>query len=169
MDLDELPELKPPGLLEVRPDNPATVGFPAMLPLEIAMRTATPRAICEAYGITSEEWNEIRINPVFRAEMVKAKEMLTKEGMSFKLKARMQSDELLKTSWRLIHDQMVPPNVRADLIKATVRWAGYDAPQAAGSDAGNGFSISINFNGEKRNQVIPSTAVNAQLIEGTEE
>ena len=165
MNLDDMPELTLPTLRGVRPENPANVGYPATLPLEIAMRTSTPKEICKAYGISRNEWDVIRHDKVFKTELSRAQEMLSKEGVSFKIKAKMQSDELLKTSWKLIHDHMVPPNVRADLIKATVRWAGYDTPAAAGSDAGNGFSISINFNGAGRNAPIQPDALTFAPLE----
>lgn len=90
------------------------------------MRTAPIKDICNAYGISREEWEKMRHDPVFIAEVAGASEALKKEGMSFKMKARLQSEELLKTSWRMIHasSDEVPPSVKADLIKFTVRAAG---------------------------------------------
>jgi len=75
--------------------------------------------------------------------------MLKEEGMSFRIKAKLQAEELLKTSWRMIHNPATPPSVAADLIKSTARWAQYDTPAAVQTQPGSGFSISINFNGEK--------------------
>jgi hypothetical protein len=75
--------------------------------------------------------------------------MVKKEGMSFRLKARLQAEELLKTSWRLIHapTDEVPPSVKADLVKATMRWAGYDNKETAAGAVNNGFNIQINLGG----------------------
>jgi hypothetical protein len=64
--------------------------------------------------------------------------------MSFKLKARLQAEELLKTSWRLIHEPTTGAAVRADLIKATMRWAGYEQKEAAGTASSN-LNIQINL------------------------
>jgi hypothetical protein len=75
--------------------------------------------------------------------------VVAEEGMSFKIKAKLQAEELLKTSWRTIHDQHTPPNVKADLIKATMRWAEYDTPpKDAVSVNGqrSAFQINIQFN-----------------------
>ena len=134
----------------INPSDPARLGYPATLPIEIAMRTSGTRAVCEAYGITEEEWDLIRFDPTFLSDLQRAVDMLKEEGMSFKVRAKLQAEELLKTSWRMIHDPNTPPNVRADMMKATVRWAGYDVPPSQQQvPPGSGFSISINFSGDK--------------------
>lgn len=134
----------------INPADPSRLGYPATLPVELAMRTSSTRAICEAYGISEEEWDLIRFDPVFLADLQRAVDMLKEEGAGFKMKARLQSEALLQTSWRMIHNALTPPNVAADLIKSTARWAGFDTPASAQQGvAGTGFSISINFNGEK--------------------
>ena len=133
----------------VKPADPARLGYPVTLPIEIAMRTSGTRDVCEAYGITEEEWELIRHDPTFLGDLQRAVEMLKEEGMSFRIKAKLQAEELLKTSWRMIHNPATPPSVAADLIKSTARWAQYDTPAATQVQPGSGFSISINFNGEK--------------------
>lgn len=152
-DLDDFPDtpsrmLAAPAktITPINPADPARLGYPVTLPIEIAMRTSSTRAVCEEYGISEEEWDLIRFDPTFLADLQRAADMLKDEGMSFKLKAKLQSEEILKTSWRMIHDPLTPHNVRADLIKSTVRWAGYDVPpSAAGVAPGSGFSININL------------------------
>ncbi|MHB0965290.1 MAG: hypothetical protein ACYC36_02440 [Bellilinea sp.] len=152
-DIDNFPtRLTEPAksVAPINPHDPAQLGYPATFPIEIAMRTSGTRSICEAYGITEEEWNLIRHDPTFLSDLQRAVDMLKEEGMSFKLKARLQSEELLKTSWRMIHHPDTPPNVKADLIKSTARWAGFDTPTAVQQGSGgSGFSISINFAGDK--------------------
>ena len=76
---------------------------------------------------------------------------LKEDGAGFKTKAKLQAEALLQTSWKLIHDVLTPPAVKSDLIKHTVKWAGYEPKQSAeASLPGSGFSISINFNGNPR-------------------
>jgi hypothetical protein len=135
---------------EVRPDNPAELGYPPTLPVEVALRTASIRRICEAYHLTREDWDALRQDPRFVADVAAAVEMLRREGMSFKMKARLQSEELLRTSWRMIHapSDEVPPSVRADLLKFTIRVAGLDASAAAATNAAqanNTLQIQINL------------------------
>jgi hypothetical protein len=127
--------------------DPASIGWPPTLPVEIALKTAPLDEIRQAYGYSMAEWMALKDDPTFLADLAAAVQMVKKEGMSFKLKARLQAEELLKTSWRLIHapSAEVPSSVKADLLKATMRWAGYDAKeQVAGSGAPT-FAIQINL------------------------
>lgn len=128
------------------PRDPAALPYPPTLPVEIALRQMPVQAICEAYGIDQAEWNRLRYDPLFIEDLRKCVEELRKDGMSFKMKARLQSEELLKTSWNMIHDEAnVPPAVRADLVKFTIRAAGLDGSkdQAAAAVVGNALQINI--------------------------
>lgn len=127
--------------------DPASIGYPPTLPIEVALKTATPRELQTEYGFSDEEWAALPSNPFFIADLKAAAEMVKKEGMSFKLKARLQAEELLKESWRLIHARGddVPSSVKADLIKSTMRWAGYDNKEAAAGTQANAFQININL------------------------
>lgn len=130
--------------------DPSEIGWPPTLPIEIALKTAPLGDIRQAYGYTEEEWAQLRYDPSFLSELTAAVETVRQEGMSFKLKAKLQAEELLKTSWRLIHAPAdeVPSSVKADLIKATARWAGYDAKDMGqGGNNGNAFQININLGG----------------------
>lgn len=137
------------AITPLAPSDPARIGYPPTFPFEIALRTSGTRQICEAYNIGQDEWELIRFDPLFLADLDRATKIVAEEGMSFKIKAKLQAEELLKTSWRTIHDPTTPPNVRADLIKATMRWAEYDNGPAKGEYAAAGggrFSINIQFN-----------------------
>lgn len=136
-----------PAIIDMDIDrNPALLGYPATLPVELALRTASPRKICEAYDITREELAALLHDEVFLTDLRRAQELVRKEGMTFKLKAQLQADELLKTSWRMIHTAQVPASVRADLIKFTVRAAGLDGSKDLGAGpTGPTFSIQINL------------------------
>jgi hypothetical protein len=128
--------------------DPAELGYPPTLPVEVALRTAPIRDICTSYGITREQWAELRDNPDFQTHVGKILEELRKDGgLGFRLKARLQSEELLKTSWRLIHKNDTPSSVKADLIKFTVRAAGLDGSkdQAANAAPANALQININL------------------------
>lgn len=131
----------------VRPENPAELGYPATLPIEVALRTASISKICEAYGISREEWEELRLHPAFIKDVSAAHAELKKDGMSFRMKARLQSEELLKTSWRMIHasSDEVPPSVKADLLKFTIRAAGLEVDSKATAQAANNLQININL------------------------
>jgi hypothetical protein len=134
----------------IRPDNPAEIEpYPPTLPLEVALKTAPVKDICEAYGLTRTDWDALKTNPTFVHEVATWRENLKKDGgLSFRMKARLQAEELLKTSWRMIHDRTgdVAPSVQADLIKFTIRAAGLDGSkdQAAAAQQ-NALQININL------------------------
>lgn len=132
-------------LLDAATRDPADIGFPAMLPMELAMKVATPASIQAAYGITRERFREMIAHPVFQKAYAEAVEALKVEGMSFKVKAKMQAEAFLATSFKMVQNPLVSESVRADLIKNTVRWAGYDAKAVDTGAGGTGFSIHINL------------------------
>jgi len=126
--------------------DPSGLGWPPTLAIEIALHEQPVKEICTAYGIDREEWSRISAHPAFRKELEVAVNMLKTEGMSFKIKARLQSEHLLGESWRLIHHDDTPANVKADLIKFTVKAAGLDASKDQGHAVGGGgsaFQINI--------------------------
>lgn len=130
---------------EIKPDNPALLGFPPTLPMELAMHIAPVKDICEAYGIDKDEFFALADDPTFQAAFQQAKERLQKEGMSFRIKAQLQAELLLEKSWNLIHNDNTPTTVKADLIKSTVRWAGLE-PKGDGPGGGVGSAFQININ-----------------------
>lgn len=128
----------------INPDDPAELGFPATLPFELAMRIAPKEEILAAYNIGPQAWDQLRADPVFRQAVKRAAEEVQKDGVSFRMKAKLQSEALLETSWKLIHHTDTPSAVKADLIKFTARVAGYDAKDAA-VGPNNAFQININL------------------------
>ena len=136
-----------PLLLENLNPDPAIGAYPPTLPVEIVLQTATIKEICISYGLTKDDWDNLRAREDFRADVARYKELVKTEGMSFKLKAMLQSEELLKTSWQMIHknDGSVPASVRADLIKATWRIAGLEPDKNAGGGSGTSLQIQINL------------------------
>jgi hypothetical protein len=131
---------------EVRKD-PAALGWPPTLPIEIALKIAPLEDIREAYGYDMDQWMRLKDDPAFLADLAAAVQMTKKEGWAFKAKAKIQAEELLKSSWALIHKGDTPSTVKADLIKATMRWAGYDVKEAAAGTGVAGLAIQINLGG----------------------
>jgi hypothetical protein len=153
----KIPREDPTDFLAVVPPDPAVyleelrkvrdpneLGWPAMLPMELALKANTPKEICEAYGIDKEMFASICANPVFIKAYAAAVEALKIGGMSFKVKAQMAAEEFLKTSFEMVKNKNTSDSVRADLIKSTVRWAGWDA-KAAEVGQGSNFAIQINL------------------------
>ena len=141
-------EHEPGQSLELyNPADPSALGYPATLPIEIAMRRQTIQQICEDYKISWNEWERLRFDPGFQKDLTAAVEMLKQEGMSFKVKAKLQAEELLQSMWKLIHAPLdeVPASVRADLSKFIVRVAGYDKQNDASGVIANALQINIDL------------------------
>lgn len=131
--------------------DPTTLVWPPTLPIELALKTASPAEIQREYGYTDAEWAALPRNPTFMKDLANACEMVRQEGMSFKLKAKLIAEENLKQAWKLIHDDTgkTPAVVRGKLIELVARWAGYDPKSngegVQGAQASNTFAIQINL------------------------
>ena len=109
-------------------------------------------------------------DPVFLKKVEHYQSEVREKGLTFKLKARAQAEELLTTSYLLIHDPAVSPAVKADLIKSTVKWAGLEPKNTEVSDgAGGGVRITINLGGQTHEaQVIEYEVTDVTAIEHSE-
>lgn len=97
------------------------------------------------HHITSHDVMTYHADPVFLKKVDHYRNEIRDKGMTFRLKARAQAEELLSTSYLLIHDPSVSPAVKADLIKSTVKWAGLEPKDNVQTDAGGGVKITINL------------------------
>jgi hypothetical protein len=132
-----------PGMWDQK--DPTSLVWPPTLPIELALKTASPREIQIEYGYCDEEWALLRTNAVFLKELAGACELVRQEGMSFKLKAKLIAEENLKQVWKMIHSDhiAVPAAVKGKLIELTARWAGFD-PRTNGEDAVGGGALQAN-------------------------
>jgi len=126
--------------------------------------------VIERHAITPSEMLTFNEDPIFRKKVEGYRDEIREKGVTFRLKARAQAEELLVTSWELIHSPEVSPAVKADLIKSTVKWGNLE-PKKEGIDAdtSSGFKITINL-GEtthQMTQVIEHEPDDAELIEAS--
>lgn len=102
--------------------------------------------VLATHGLTKKDMLAFSKDPVFEKRVQEYQDDIKKNGLTFRLKARAQAEELLTTSWLMIHDPDTSPAVRADLIKSTVKWAGLEPTgKDANSGAGGGVTIQINL------------------------
>lgn len=137
-DLDDLGSTPRGNPVALRPD------WSMRMAVDVAIG-ASVESIMETYNLQHHDYTRIVNDAHFLAKVAGIRKSLEKEGASFRLKAQLQAEELLATSWQMIHDPDVPSTVRAALIKDTVRWASWDNPQQVGGGPGGGFSININL------------------------
>lgn len=112
--------------------------------------------VMKRHDIDANAMVKFNKDPVFLKRVDEYRTEIREKGMTFKLKARAQAEELLTTSWLLIHDPAVSPAVKADLIKSTVKWAGLEPKgDEGGGQATGGVKIMINLgNAEQDRQII---------------
>jgi hypothetical protein len=122
--------------------------------------------LLDRHEFTAEDLLIFNKDATFLKKVEACREEVHTKGLTFRVKARAQAEELLKTSWLLIHDPVVSPAVKADLIKSTVKWAGLDTGPAAGDGtAAGGVTITINLGGQ---QLDVTAKPRADLIEDVE-
>lgn len=127
---------------------PSTTKWSDRLAFDVALALEgsgeTMAELRERYGISDDALTLFKQDRVFLRRVADYRVDVRERGLTFRVKARAQAEELLSTSWLMIHDADVSPAVRADLIKSTVRWAGLqDIPD--GTDGGGGAGVRINI------------------------
>ena len=136
------------ALARTKLSDPAKLGWPPTLPLEVAMREIPINELFESYNLDKDDYQRLSQHEGFLAQVKHYHDELQKEGMGFKIKARLQSEALLEKSWNMINDAtgLVPPNVKADLLKFTIRAAGLDGSKDQAANAGMvGTALQINI------------------------
>jgi len=102
------------------------------------------------HNVTPDDILIFNKDPVFLKQVNSYRDDIKEKGMTFKLKARAQAEELLTTSWTLIHSPEVSPAVKADLIKSTVKWGGLEPKNdTAVEGQSGGVKITINLGGQE--------------------
>lgn len=102
-----------------------------------------PSDLLKEYEFEPADLEAFSLEPMFIQRVEYWKKELNERGAVFKVKAQAQAEELLDTSWGLIHDREVSPAVRADLIKWTSKVAGFEP--TLGKDTGVGNAVQINI------------------------
>ena len=102
------------------------------------------------HDLKKTDFLKFQRDPVFQKAVKHYREEVREKGLTFKLKARAQAEELLTTSWLLIHSPDVSPAVKADLIKSTVKWGGLEPKEESVAAISGGVTISINLDNAKK-------------------
>jgi hypothetical protein len=101
--------------------------------------------ILERHNLKTADLQTLKRDKIFLQQVKGYREDIREKGLTFRVKARTQAEELLKTSWLLIHDPGVSPSVKADLIKSTVKWGGLEVKADDTSAPSGGVRITINL------------------------
>jgi hypothetical protein len=122
--------------------------------------------ILSRHRITPLELSEFSKDPVFDKKVRHYRDEIRDKGITFRLKARAQAEELLTTSWTLIHNLDVSAAVKADLIKSTIKWAGLETKGDVAEGNAGGVSITINLGGEQQTMRLVPNEEQAEEIDG---
>lgn len=106
----------------------------------------TMAEVMSRHNLDANDLLVFNADPVFLKKVESYRGEIRDKGITFKLKARTQAEELLTTSWLLIHDPGVSAAVKADLIKSTVKWAGLEPKGDVAVDGGAGGGVRITIN-----------------------
>ena len=116
----------------------------------------------DRHNISAEDILVFQKDPVFLKKVESYRNEIREKGMTFKLKARAQAEELLTTSWTLIHNPDTSAAVKADLIKSTVKWGGLEPKNDTQTEgSGGGVKITINLGGQEHT----ATVIDAEDVE----
>ena len=135
------PEVRLAELIEQQNRNPASMAYPPLLPMELALKVDTVANTCAAHGVSRERFELLTHNPVFIRAYQECVDLL------------MKAEDFLTESYKIVKDQNIPASVRAKLIESTVRWAGYDKKAEDVAAAGSGFNIILNLGQGQQTQV----------------
>jgi hypothetical protein len=146
------------------PRSGADLTFNPLIAYELALGVSSASAVFAKYGLTLEEAKRLIGLPHFLQTIREYKDELVTKGVTFRLKAKIQAEDLLTHSYVLATDPEVPAAVRADLIKWTAKMAALEPGEKdkGGGAAGAGFTLNITFAGA----AAPAGST-ATLIEGT--
>jgi hypothetical protein len=151
--------------------NPVTA-WTDRLAMDVALMLegsgATLEEVLGLHDVSMDRMVRFNKDAIFLQKVRALREEVHEKGLTFRTKARAQAEELLATSWGIIHSPDVSANVKADLIKATVKWAGLEPKEtqiADGSLAG-GVSITINLDPMGKPQsAVSANVTDAELVE----
>lgn len=127
------------------------------LAVDLALRMGEPEEVFAEHGISPEQALELTESPAFTALCKRIGGELRETGLSFRMKAKAISEELLVDAFEIATDPLQSGTVRAKIIEWVARVAGHEpAPAKAGvGEAGSGgFSLSITFAGQAPQAVL---------------
>lgn len=143
----------------------ADITFDPRVAYELALGMDKAHAIFAKYGYTEVEARQFIENALFMSAVRKYREEIVESGIGFKLRAKIQAEDLLSHSYLIATDPEAPMSVRADMIKWTAKVAGFEPSGEkggpGGAAGGSGFTLNITFAGTPT-----PVAVEGRVIEG---
>ena len=117
--------------------------------VELAAGLSDPEDVCRKYGITSEQWSRLKINPTFMGMMREAEAAFTGDANAGK-RITKKAEVLLEESLPILHRIMTRPDASTQAVLDTVKQltvlSGRTQRKAEGVSGGSGFNVAIHIN-----------------------
>lgn len=134
------------------------------LAVELALHMDDAANVFARYHYTVEEAADLCESPAFITLLQRVTEEVRTNGLSFRMRAKAISEDLLPHAYDMATDPLCSSAVRADLIKWAARVAGNEPKEKDESKTGGGLTLSITFAGQAPQQVV--SAHETLTIEG---
>lgn len=92
--------------------RPAINHWPPQLVIDLALGVEGTDEILERYALDSNDLDALSTNPAFRAQLVEARNIVAKEGLTFRKKAALLAEMHLDTISSLVDDVDAPAATR---------------------------------------------------------
>jgi len=117
--------------------------------------------ILARHALTLAQFQQLQASPSFNQALRAYGKELKTSGASFRLKARVQAEELLKTNWRIIHDVATPPATAIKAIENTVRWADLEPKKDVDPNTRPSITVNIDLGTSQEKVVIDAAHATA--------
>lgn len=120
---------------------------------ELASGLIDADGVCQSYGLTPEQWERMRKNPVFRSMLKEAMYTWRGElnaGQRITKKAEIVLEEAIPILDTMIHNALLHPDTRLSAVKQVESLTGRKAKEANQGGGGAGFALNINIGGGER-------------------
>jgi hypothetical protein len=133
--------------------------FDAKICFDVALGVFDIPELLERHNLTAPELQHMFALPAFKAQVTAYKRYIRDEGLSFKEKAKIMAEELLGTTYDLIHHVHTPAAEKVKLIALINKLAGNE-PTPSQQDATGNFLPAV----EARLKAIPDEELEIQVI-----
>ena len=145
--MEYLPEI-PDGELEYGWQPKTQIEIPPEMVVSMAQGMVDPDEIAEKHGFTGERWEKLKVWKPFLDAVASHKAELEKTGYSFRIKAQWKAEDLADDYYL---KAKAPDATFAQVQQAVqffTRVAGLEPKEEKSSTGGEGFSVTINMNGQ---------------------
>jgi hypothetical protein len=94
--------------------------------MEVALGLESDKDILDRYGVSPVQYNQWLEHPLFKKELTELSKKIFDEGLTFKSKCKIQSEDYLTDLHLLMKSTHTPPNVKLEALRSLVKWAGLE-------------------------------------------